>query len=290
MDPRDSAASAARHPDLRPVDDRLLVGVGYLFRMATVAGLGLFGSYIALRAAGATGENFGQWQNLLAGRPMPTASDWISNVGIGVHFFMGAVLVLAWPLLLSDRIRARYRAVHRWTGRTYVLAGFLAGAGGLSFILTRGTYSQAAGFAFGLWGAVMMVCAVMAFVHARAKRFDRHRAWAIRLFATVMGSWLFDIELQVWKGLTGGLGMHPDGASGPFDLAILLLFFVPNLLVAEFFIRRLHRRAVLPSHLRWPVVVVLTGAVAAFVYAIGTLSATSSGKFGKHLWPLLGGG
>ncbi len=257
--------------------------------MATLVGLGLFGSYITLRALGATSENFGQWQSLLAGKPLPRVSDWISNVGIGLHFFMGAVLVLAWPILLSNWVRVRHRAVHRWTGRVYVLAGFLAGAGGLSFILTRGTYSQAAGVAFSAWGAVMMLCAAMAYAHARAKRFDQHRAWAIRLFATVMGSWLFDIELQIWKDLTGGLGMHADGASGPFDLAILLLFFVPNLLVAEVFIRRLHRKAVLPRRLRWPVVAALACAVCAFVYAIALLSATPTGKFGKHLLPLFGG-
>ena len=94
----------------------------------------------------------------------------------------------------------------------------------------------------------MMLCAVMAFVHARAKRFDRHRAWAIRLFAMVLGSWVFDLEIRAWKDLTGGLGMGAGDTSGPFDYAILYLFFVPNLLVAECFIRNLHRRITLP---RW---------------------------------------
>jgi hypothetical protein len=42
----------AVRPLLRPVDDRLLGWIGRLFGVATLAGLGLFGVYIALRASG----------------------------------------------------------------------------------------------------------------------------------------------------------------------------------------------------------------------------------------------
>ena len=282
------ALGAIRRP-ATPERDRLLGWIGRLVSVATVAGLGVFGVYIALRATGATPKNFGQWQNLIAGRPMQTASDWIANVGIGLHFVMGAVLVLAWPILLSAWVRSRHRAVHRWTGRLYVAAGFLAGAGGMSFILTHGTVSRAAAIAFSIWGAVMMLSSIMACVHARAKRFDRHRAWALRLFAMVLGSWLFDIEVQAWSIFAHGIGMHADGASGPFDLAMLYVFFVPNLLVAEFFIRNMHRRLVLPGRLKWPAVTAFAAVGVVFASTIVVASATRAGKYGKHLLPLLGG-
>ena len=64
------------------------------------------------------------------------------------------------------------------------------------YIVTHGTFSRAVAIAFSLWGAVMMLSSVMAYVHARARRIDRHRAWAIRRFAMVPGSWLFDIQRQ----------------------------------------------------------------------------------------------
>ena len=288
MNPQDQTAQGVITPHRRPVDDRMLGWVGRLFGLAALVGLMLFGGYIALRAAGATAKNFEQWQPLVAGLPLPTASAWIANLGIGLHFVMGAVLVLAWPILLSGRIRSRHRGVHRWTGRVYVAAGFLAGAGGLSYILTHGAFSPAASIAFSIWGVAIMASAVMAYAQARARRFDRHRAWAIRLFALVLGSWLFDIESQIWTDLAGGIGMHPDGASGPFDLAMLVLFFVPNLLVAEFFIRNLHRRLVLPARLRGPALVVLGAASLVFTYAVIRASATHAGKFGKQLLPLLG--
>lgn len=269
-----------------PVEARLLGWIGRFFQFAAVAGLGVFGTYIVLRATGATFKNFEQWRAMVAGLPMPTASDWIANLGIGMHFVMGTILVLAWPILLSAKIRTRHRAVHRWTGRVYVSAGFLAGTGGMSFILAHGAYSQAASIAFGIWGAVMMLSAVMAYVHARAKRFDLHRAWAIRLFAMVLGSWVFDLEIRAWKDLAGGIGFGED-STGPFDYAILYLFFVPNLLVAEFFIRNKHKRIALPRKLKWPAVAALAAAGLVFAYAIVMVSATPSGKYGKHLLQLV---
>ncbi|PPJ44146.1 MULTISPECIES: DUF2306 domain-containing protein [unclassified Pseudoxanthomonas] len=274
-------------PDIRQY---LLGWIGRAIQVVALAGLLAFGAYIVLRATGATPGNFEQWRVLVDGLPMQSAQVWVANLGIGLHFAMGTILVLAWPILLSSRIRARHRAVHRWTGRVYVTAGVLAGVGGLSFILTHGAYTRAASIAFAVWGAVMMLCATMAFVHARAKRFDRHRAWAIRLFAMVLGSWVFDLEIRAWKDLTGGVGMGAGNTSGPFDYAILYLFFVPNLLVAECFIRNLHRRITLPRRLAWPAVAGFALAGGLFAYAVVTVTATPSGKYGKHLLQAFGGG
>jgi hypothetical protein len=270
------------------VQERPLDWSGRFFYVAALLGLCAFGAYIVLRAIGATPKNFVQWNGLVTGLPMRTAADWIANVGIGMHFFMGAVLVLAWPILFSARIRARHRAVHRWTGRIYVTAGFLAGVGGLSFILAHHKGS-ADHIALALWGSVMMLSAVMAYVHARARRFDLHRAWAIRLFAMVLGSWLFDLEYRAWKDLAGGIGIGADNAYGPFDYALLYLFFVPNLLVAEFFIRNLHKRFTLPRALKWPALAALALVGVAFVYSIVAVTATHTGKYGKHLLDFIAG-
>lgn len=261
---------------------------GRAFYLAALVGLVVFGIYIVLRASGATFKNFDQWKDLVSGAPMHTPAEWIASVGIGMHYFMGTVLVLAWPILFSSKIRVRHRAVHRWTGRVYVTAGFFAGVGGLSFILAHHT-GTAPHTAFAIWGSVMMLSAVMAFVHARAKRFDAHRAWAIRLFAMVLGSWIFDLEYRAWEDLTGGIGMGKDGA-GAFDYAINYLFFVPNLLVAEFFIRNQHKRfAERARALTWPAMVLLAVVGLGFVYAIVAVTATRSGKYGRHLLELIAG-
>jgi len=270
-------------------DERLLRWLGRCFYFASLPGLGIFGTYIVLRASGATYKNFEQWHDLISAQPMQTFAAWVASLGIGMHYLMGAILVLAWPILFSSRIRMRHRAVHRWTGRVYVAAGFLASIGAMSFMLARHN-GGAPHIAFAIWGTVMMLSSVMAYVHARAKRFDLHRAWAIRLFAMVLGSWVFDLEYQAWVDLTGGLGVGEFGtAPGMFDYAILYLFFVPNLLVAEYFIRNKHKRMVLRPVPKWVALGAVGIAGAVFVYAIATVSGTHSGKYGKHLLSLIGG-
>jgi Predicted membrane protein (DUF2306) len=270
-----------------PAEERLLRWTGRFFYLAAFIGLVAFGAYIIFRATGITSRNFYQWRDLVTGVPMRTAADWIANIGIGMHYFMGTVLVLAWPILFSARIRARHRSVHRWTGRAYVTAGFLAGVGGLSFILARHNGGPSH-VAFAIWGSVMMLSAVLAYLHARAKRFDQHRAWAIRLFAMVLGSWLFDLEIRAWHDLAGGIGMT-ENEDGPFDYVVLYFFFVPNLLVAEVFIRNQHKRMTLPRNLQWPLWVVVAIAGLIFVYSIAVVTATQSGKYGKHLLELVSG-
>ena len=267
--------------------ERTVHWIGRSFYVAALAGLSIFGVYILLRSTGFTASNFGQWNELVSGARSLTLSEWVAGVGIGMHYFMGAVLVLAWPILLSARIRARHRAVHRWTGRIYVTAGLMAGVGGLSFILAHHSGS-APHTAFAIWGSVMMLSSVMAYVHARAKRFDLHRAWAIRLFAMVLGSWIFDLEYQAWNDLTGGLATNKDG-NGLFDYAINYLFFVPNLLVAEFFIRHQHRRIDWRRALHWPVMATAAVICVLFVYSIAVTSGTEAGKYGKHLLGLFTG-
>jgi hypothetical protein len=261
---------------------------GRFFYLAAFLGLGIFGIYILLRATGATFETFHQWRQLISGPPMEAPSQWIASLGIGMHFFMGAILVLAWPILFSSRIRARHRLVHRWTGRVYVTAGLLAGIGGLSFILARRD-GGGPHVAFAIWGTVMMLSSVMAFIHARARRFDLHRAWAIRLFAMVLGSWIYDLEFRAWEDLAGGIGIGPPGSPGIFDHAVSYLFFVPNLLVAEYFIRNKHKQIDRHRVITWAGLgaAALTGVV--FTYAIVVISATESGKYGTHLLKLLSG-
>ena len=271
-------------------EDRLFRWTGRFFFFATLAGMVTFGVYIVLRATGGTGENFVQWHDLVSGVPMRTTADWIANLGIGMHYFMGIVLVSAWPILLSSRIRARHRTVHRWTGRVYVTAGLLAGVGGMSFILTHGASYTASSIAFGIWGGLMMLSAAMAYVHARARRFDLHRAWAIRLFAMVLGSWIFDIEYRAWEDLAGGIGIGQDGAIGLFDYFIFYAFFVPNLLVAEFFIRNKHKQiSGLLRGSKRPALAALVIVGLVFAYAIVATTATHSGKYGRHLLQVFGG-
>ncbi|WP_442680373.1 DUF2306 domain-containing protein [Sphingomonas sp. ASY06-1R] len=199
----------------------------------------LFGAYIVAFYLGAMpAQALGRWNRTLpalyeAGHPGAT-------IGIGVHFAVGAILLLLGPIQLVRPFRDRFRAAHRWMGRVYVGAAALAGAGGLIFILLRGTVGGAVmNIGFGLYSLLMVVAALQTYRHARAGRFDQHRAWGIRLFALVIGSWLYRMEYGFWLPLTGKLG-HAHNFSGGFDQVMAFFFYVPNLILAEIFLRSRH--------------------------------------------------
>lgn len=160
-----------------------------------------------------------------------------ASIGIGLHLLAGVALLLLGPIQLIAGVRKRWPALHRWSGRVYACAAMLAGAGGLVFIVAKGTIGGTAmDIAFAIYGLALMLAAGNAVRHARARRFESHRAWAIRLFALVIGSWLYRIEYTGWRVFAGGLG-HTATFDGPFDTAMLYFFFVPNLLLAEAFLR-----------------------------------------------------
>jgi hypothetical protein len=160
-----------------------------------------------------------------------------------MHFIAGAVLLVLGPIQLFSPLRVRWPAVHRWIGRLYGFAALLTGLGGLAFIAFRGTIGGAVMNAgFGLYGALMAAASVATVHYARQRCFERHRAWAIRLFALAIGSWLYRIDYGFWRQIAHNAG-HTHSFDGPFDVAMAFLFYVPNLIVAEAFIRARQRQA-----------------------------------------------
>jgi hypothetical protein len=208
----------------------------------------VFGAYILafyLRAAPAHLE---RWNGNLPELYEP--GHLLATVAIGAHMASGAVVLLLGPLQLVGAIRRAQPAVHRWIGRVFVTVAGLAGLGGLGFILGQGTIGgRPMDIGFGLYGLLMVVCAAQTWRHAAARRIETHRAWAIRLYALAIGSWLYRMDYGLWLTLTKsvshphGLG-HTHGFRGPFDVVMAFAFYVPNLVIAELFIRA--RRA--PGH------------------------------------------
>ena len=214
----------------------LLRWSGGLLVAAAWASAALFGTYIVFFYAGAIAAGTpAQWNANLPGLFVAGAAA--GTAGIALHFAAGGIVLLLGPIQLIGRIRRSAPAVHRWLGRVYVLAAFLAGLGGLAFILANRTIGGAAmDIGFGGYGALMLLAPAQAYRHARARRFGRHRAWAIRLFALAIGSWLYRMDYGFWILFTGGIGHTPD-YRGWFDLVMDFAFYLPNLAAAEAFIR-----------------------------------------------------
>lgn len=197
---------------------------------------GLFGLYIlSFYAAAVYNGNLSKWNDVLPGLYNKGAAT--ATTGIGLHFAAGGIILVLGSIQLIEAIRVRYSGFHRWVGRIYVVASLLAALGGLTFIALRGTIGGGvmnAGFA--LYGVLMFLCGVQTWRHAVAGRMGRHRAWALRLYALAIGSWLYRMDYGFWFSLADRLG-HNDQFTGPFDRVMDFFFYLPNVAVAEVFIR-----------------------------------------------------
>lgn len=197
---------------------------------------GLFGLYIlAFYAAALYGENLDKWNNILPGLYSPGSGT--ATTGIGLHFAAGGIILILGSIQLIGRVRNRFPALHRWIGRIYVVASLLTAAGGLVFIVAKGTIGGTVmDIGFSLYGLLMLLSAVETYRHAAAGHMKKHRAWALRLYALAIGSWLYRMDYGFWYFLTHNMG-HTPQFTGPFDRIMAFFFYIPNLLVVEVFIR-----------------------------------------------------
>ncbi|RRA99898.1 DUF2306 domain-containing protein [Larkinella rosea] len=205
--------------------------------VATVwASAALFGLYIlAFYAAALYEGNMERWNNVLP--RLYERSTTAATTGIGLHFAMGGIILVLGSIQLIDAVRTRFPVLHRWIGRLYVLSCLLAAVGGLVFIALKGTIGGLVmNIGFGLYGVLMFLSAVQTYRYAVRRDTDRHRIWALRLYALAIGSWLYRMDYGFWLLLADGAG-HTRSFSGPFDQVMAFFFYIPNLLVAELFSR-----------------------------------------------------
>ncbi|MBM7123890.1 DUF2306 domain-containing protein [Dyella flava] len=206
--------------------------------LATVVWLscGLFGLYILIFYAGSlVSGHAARWNNVLPG--LYSDARPTSMAGIGMHFAAGGTILALGFVQLLGTVRQRIPALHHWFGRIYVTAALCAGAGGLIFIADTGTLGGLVmNTGFGLYGVLTMLAAVQTYRYARRRQIDTHRMWAIRLFALAIGSWLYRMEYGLWFLVTHKLG-HTSDFHGPFDAVMAFFFYVPNLLIAEAYLR-----------------------------------------------------
>jgi len=219
---------------LRGVD--ALRASGFLLVTLTWTSAAIFGAYILAFYAGAAFDGtLGHWNDVVEG--LYGAETPSATLGLGLHFAAGGVLLLLGPIQLIRRVRERHRAFHRWMGRVYAFAALLAGIGGLTYIATRGTIGGAPmNVLFGLYGALMIIASVQTVRFAMRRQFDRHRAWALRLFALAIGSWLYRMEYGFWYMAVGKVG-HTHLFRGWFDYVMDGFFYLPNLALVEAWLR-----------------------------------------------------
>ena len=202
----------------------------------------LFGLYIlAFYASALYEDKMDRWNQVLP--RLYEQGTTTATTGIGLHFATGGIILVLGSIQLIDAVRIRYPALHRWVGRVYVTSCLLAAVGGLAFIAVKGTVGGLImNIGFSLYGLLMFVAAIQTYRYAVAGNVNQHRAWALRLYALAIGSWLYRMDYGFWLLLTDGIG-HTRSFSGPFDHVMAFFFYIPNLLVVEAFVRARHYKA-----------------------------------------------
>ena len=142
-----------------------------------------------------------------------------------LHFLGSGTALLIGGFQFSSRLRRSAPALHRWTGRVYLLACLIGGIGGLGLAtISFGGPPTHVGFA--LLGVLWLVSGAQAYLAIRRGDVAAHRRWMIRSFALTFAAVTLRIELGL---LTGVLGWpFPDAY-----VTVAWLCWVPNLVVAE---------------------------------------------------------
>lgn len=246
---------------------KAVAGTASALVLASWISAGLFGLYILAFYLGAIPDDqLQRWNDNLPGVYDP--ANRAAFLAMAAHLATGAIILVLGPLQLMDGVRQAAPRLHRYLGRVYVATSAIAGLGGLGFILTKGTIGgivMDAGFA--LYGALMILAAIETYRHARARRFDTHRAWAVRLFALAIGSWLYRMDYGFWFIAVGKLG-HTSNFRGAFDIVMVFAFYIPNLIVAEMYLRS--RRAPARTSTLTSAALAATLLIATLLVSVGT--------------------
>jgi len=245
--------------------------MGTVWLSATLFALYILAFYIGTWVQGGDLARWDQYLHNLYEPQKPHAS-----VFIGLHFLFGALILLLGFTQFLSGIRDRWPRAHRITGRIYVFACLVTAVGGLGFILIQGTTGgPVMDIGFGLNGILFLVAGIMTIREAMARRLESHRAWAYRLFALAISSWLYRMYYGFWFALFGTLG-HKHDFTGWFDYIMDFWFYLPSLAVAEILIGK---HAFLRQ--RW---VANIGAIAMIGASVAVLVATYF--FAKRIWIL----
>lgn len=233
----------------------------------------LFGVYIlAFYLTAVFDGDLTRWNSVLP--DLYEEGEPAATVGIGLHFAAGGIILILGSIQLIEGVRMRYPRLHHWLGRIYVGASLLTAVGGLTFIAVSGTVGgPIMSLGFGLYGVLTFIASIETVRHARAKRFTQHNAWAWRLYALAIGSWLYRMDYGFWFILANGAGVEPD-FTGIFDRVMVFFFYIPNLIVVELLLQARGRESS-----------AMARGVTAVVLLLATLFLlTGTYFFTKELW------
>ncbi|SDT00565.1 DUF2306 domain-containing protein [Microlunatus soli] len=169
---------------------------------------------------------------------VPVPHSAIFYPALVIHIFAGSIMLCCAAMQLWPWLRRKHIAVHRWSGRIYVLAAIPVTVG--SLIVAQfppgGPVQQVGNTMLAL---LFGLCTAMGYRAVRQRRFGDHREWMIRSFALAFSI----VANRFWLVLCVVV-FAPTGEGPAMTAAIGLstwLSWVVNLLIAEWWLHRRRR-------------------------------------------------
>ena len=104
------------------------------------------------------------------------------------HVLAGVAFGITGPVQFVRALRHRFGALHRVSGRIFVLSGAILGLSGLSLLVqVTSQKTPLVDIARALFGLALLIALAQAMATIGKRDFLRHRAWAIRAYAAGMG-------------------------------------------------------------------------------------------------------
>lgn len=245
----DEPAVEVTRRDRRPRDARGLADRALRIAAAGWLGVAVLGQLLfAIYVMGFYGRTAAQGRPDLWNQVLPhgyVRGDTFLNLVLAMHLLFAALIMLAGAVQLLPPIRRRWPGVHRWNGRTYLLLAASAAIGGLIMVWGRNTVGDLSQhLAISVNALLILGFAGIAWRHARARRFDAHRRWALRLFLAVSAVWFFRVGLMFWLMVNQRpVGFDPHTFTGPFLTFLSFASYGLPLGVLELYLRTQRRRS-----------------------------------------------
>lgn len=147
-----------------------------------------------------------------------------------LHIAGGIGALLAGPWQFSENLRRHALNWHRWLGRFYLLEVALGSVAGFAMALVS-QGGLPTHFGFGILAVLWFFTGVQAYLAVRRRDIVSHRHWMIRNFALTVAA----ITLRTYLPLMLFL-LHWSFRTS--YITVSWLCWVPNLLVAEWMVRR----------------------------------------------------
>jgi uncharacterized membrane protein len=173
--------------------------------------------------------------DLITVKPPEVRASIVWLAAFYIHVGFGALALLIGGFQFIGKLRDKFTSLHRNVGKAYVISVFASAASGLGIaVFAEGGIVGKSGFA-----ALAVLWLYSNYrAYSAIRRFDiaEHRVWMTRNYALTFAA----VTLRLW------LPLFIEGFGMAFNTAypiIAWLCWTPNVLVAEYLVRRVRRPA-----------------------------------------------